>query len=209
MLCWLWLRRRPSGSNNSSPTYAAELHQQAIVNVLPAGTVSTPNSSASSSAAGTPDGQAAAGSSSSIAHAVHARTSRSSGERRPGSAGKAAAANGHSHSGAPGSPSASGLGLGSHSESIIAPGSGGGAAGQRELLRVSSTVPGHSHSLSGVVDVVDLKRQHDGLHDESVGQEDVGFAKHAIVVLLVLGAALASAICLPNVEFIFGLTGES
>jgi hypothetical protein len=32
--------------------------------------------------------------------------------------------------------------------------------------------------------------------------------QHAIIVCMVLGLAMASAIWVPNVEFIFGLTGE-
>ncbi|GFH19163.1 Aa_trans domain-containing protein, partial [Haematococcus lacustris] len=54
-------------------------------------------------------------------------------------------------------------------------------------------------------DIVDLRLQHDGHHEEIAGS----LSQHVLVVSIVLGMAMASAIWVPNVEFIFGLTGAT
>ncbi|GAX76711.1 hypothetical protein CEUSTIGMA_g4157.t1 [Chlamydomonas eustigma] len=61
----------------------------------------------------------------------------------------------------------------------------------------------------GPVDVVDLKLHHDGGHAPSADEAFAHPMQHALVATLVLGAAMGSAIWIPNVEFIFGLTGAT
>lgn len=55
-------------------------------------------------------------------------------------------------------------------------------------------------------DVVDLHVQHDGLY---MDEPQPSVFQHTAVVMLVLGAAMASALWVPNVELIFGLTGAT
>eukprot|EP00798_Chlamydomonas_sp_ICE-L_P022492 gene22492-29619_t len=64
------------------------------------------------------------------------------------------------------------------------------------------------------LDVVDFKLQHDGLHTgPSANSGDIysmiDMSQHTIVVTLVLSFAMACALFVPNVEFIFGISGST
>ncbi len=84
---------------------------------------------------------------------------------------------------------------------------GGGSAGMAPLpLGRQWSAPNNP------LDLVDLKLQHDGLHGPLPATQDETFARpvlHACVTLAVLAAAMATAVLVPNVEFIFGLTGAT
>eukprot|EP00198_Chlamydomonas_reinhardtii_P010547 XP_001699884.1 amino acid transporter [Chlamydomonas reinhardtii] len=87
-------------------------------------------------------------------------------------------------------------------------GAAGGGVGQRRGGGAGGGGGGGGGAgVSHEVDVVDLKLLHSG--DRSLDDIELPFGKHAVVVVLVLGTALASAIWMPNVEFIFGLTGAT
>ncbi|KAG2489705.1 hypothetical protein HYH03_011812 [Edaphochlamys debaryana] len=83
-------------------------------------------------------------------------------------------------------------------------GGGGGTHGRRHNARPSSR-----RETAHEVDVVDLRLLTPADRGAPVGEEELPFSKHALIVTLVLGTSLASAIWLPNIEFIFGLTGAT
>ncbi|GFR46782.1 hypothetical protein Agub_g8413, partial [Astrephomene gubernaculifera] len=97
-------------------------------------------------------------------------------------------------------------------------GGGGGPMGRR-LAKQQGGGAGLSRSAGGgggshpphEVDVVDLRllQAAGGDGEGAADSEALPFSQHALVVLVVLGTALASAIWVPNIEFIFGLTGAT
>ena len=69
-------------------------------------------------------------------------------------------------------------------------------------LMYSDTWPPHS-SLSTSFPSI-LFPQNDGIHLPGADEAFANPLQHAVVALIVLGAAMATAIWVPNVEFIFG-----